>query len=47
MKSKDVMTKDPACCVASDTVEQCAEMMKTHGRDNTKTGEMVREISEP
>ena len=30
MKSKDVMTKDPACCVSSDTVEQCAEMMKTH-----------------
>jgi CBS domain-containing protein len=30
MKSKDVMTKDPACCVASDTVLQCAEMMKTH-----------------
>jgi CBS domain-containing protein len=30
MKSKDVMTKDPACCVASDTVQQCAEMMKMH-----------------
>jgi CBS domain-containing protein len=30
MKSKDVMTKDPACCVASNTVLQCAEMMKTH-----------------
>jgi CBS domain-containing protein len=30
MKSKDVMTKDPACCMSSDTVQQCAEMMKTH-----------------
>jgi len=30
MKSKDVMTKDPACCVGSDTVQQCAEMMKNH-----------------
>jgi len=30
MKSKEVMTKDPACCVASDTVRQCSELMKTH-----------------
>jgi CBS domain-containing protein len=30
MKSSEVMTKDPACCVASDSVQQCAEMMRAH-----------------
>jgi CBS domain-containing protein len=30
MKSMEVMTKDPACCTSSDTIEQCAEMMKNH-----------------
>ena len=30
MKSMEVMTKDPAACTTSDTVQQCADMMKNH-----------------
>ena len=30
MKSSEVMTKDPACCTTTDSVQQCAEMMRTH-----------------
>lgn len=29
-KLKDVMTKNPACCVASDTVQHAAQLMTEH-----------------
>ena len=29
MKCREVMTKDPACCVPTDTVDKAAQLMKT------------------